>query len=86
MTAKPGFLRRQDLIDRYASRTGGIDEAKLQYFVALNHWKSACIVHGVYTRYVRGQKSTEGVDLDRFIEGAKRSLALSEQAAAALNL
>lgn len=86
MTAKPGFLRRQDLIDRYASRTGGIDEAKLQYFIALNHWKSACIVHGVYTRYVRGQKSSEGVDLGRFIDGAKRSLSLSEQAAAELGL
>lgn len=81
MTAKPGFLRRADMVARYSDRVGGIDHAKLQYFIALNHWKSACIVHGVYTRYKRGQKSSEGVDMQGFVDAALRSLELSELAA-----
>ena len=84
MTSKPGFLRREDIIERYSSVVGGIDEAKLQYFIALNHWKSACIVHGVYTRYKRGQKSSVGVDMQGFVDAALRGLALSELAATKL--
>lgn len=84
MTSKPGFLRREDLIARYSAKVGGIDEAKLQYFIALNHWKSACIVHGVYTRYKRGQKSSVGVDMQGFVDAARRSLELSELTAAKL--
>lgn len=84
MTAKPGFCTRAELVARYAERVGGIDEAKLQYFIALNHWKSACIVHGVYTRYKRGQKSSVGVDMQAFVEAALRSLELSESVAATL--
>jgi hypothetical protein len=84
MTSKPGFLRRNDLIARYSAKVGGIDEAKLQYFIALNHWKSACIVHGVYTRYKRGQKSSVGVDMQGFVDAARRSLELSEITAAKL--
>ncbi len=86
ITALPGFWTRDQLVARYAEVAGGIDEAKLRYFVVLNHWRSACIVHGVYTRYKRGQKSSEGVDLQRFIDGADRSLALAERAAASLRL
>jgi hypothetical protein len=63
---------------------GGIDEDKLQYFIALNHWKSACIVHGVYTRYKRGQKSSVGVDMEGFVDAALRGLEMAEIAAAKL--
>jgi aminoglycoside phosphotransferase (APT) family kinase protein len=84
MTAQPGFLRRADLLARYSAKVGGVDEQRLQYFIALNHWRSACIVHGVYTRYKRGQKSSEGVDMQRFIERTRQSIELSEQAAARL--
>lgn len=84
MTAKPGFLRRADLVARYSAKVGGIDEKRLQYFRALNHWRSACIVHGVYTRYKRGQKSTEGVDMPRFLERIAQSVELADRAVAEL--
>lgn len=61
-TAEPGFPSRQHLIDRYAAATGA-DMSQLSYYRAFNYWKLACILHGVYARYMAGQKSTEGVDL-----------------------
>ncbi|MCB1646070.1 MAG: phosphotransferase family protein [Pseudomonadales bacterium] len=62
-TAFPGFLTRQEMADRYASRTGR-DLSGLNYYLAFNRWKTACIVHGVYARYMAGKKSTEGVDTE----------------------
>lgn len=61
-TLEPGFPRRQELTDRYAERTGR-DLSQLPYYSAFNHWKTVCILQGVYARYLQGQKSTEGVDL-----------------------
>lgn len=61
-TALPGFPSRDDLIARYAAATGA-DLSNLAYYRAFNSFKTACILHGVYARYMAGQKSTEGVDL-----------------------
>ena len=77
-TALPGFPSRKTLTDRYAARTGR-DLSKLDYYIGFNHWKSACIVHGVYARYMEGKKSTVGVDM----EGLKRSILMSLDAAQA---
>ena len=62
-TALPGFPSRADLVERYAARTGA-DLSNLAYYRAFNSWKTGCILHGVYARYMAGQKSTEGVDLE----------------------
>jgi aminoglycoside phosphotransferase (APT) family kinase protein len=62
-TTAPGFARRQELIDHYASLTG-CDLSHLDYYRAFNYFKTACIVHGVYARYLQGKKSTEGVDVE----------------------
>ena len=78
-TAPPGFLPRSEMAARYAARTGR-DLSKLDYYVGFNRWKSACIVHGVYARYMEGKKSTEGVDLDATRERIQLSLTLAEQA------
>lgn len=61
-TTAPGFARRDELIERYASLTGA-DLSSLDYYRAFNHFKTACILHGVYGRYLQGKKSTEGIDL-----------------------
>lgn len=71
-TSLPGFPTRREMADRYAQRTGR-DLALLDYYIGFNRWKSAAIVHGVYSRYLEGKKSSEGVDLD----GLKRSILLS---------
>jgi aminoglycoside phosphotransferase (APT) family kinase protein len=82
-TSPPGFPARTELAQRYAARTGR-DLSKLDYYVGFNRWKSAAIVHGVYARYMAGQKSTEGVDLVGLKAGIDRSLTLAEEAIARL--
>ena len=79
-TLAEGFVGRPQLIDRYASQTG-CDLTNLPYYVSFNHFKSACIIHGVYARYMQGQKSTEGVDLEYYRSRIGICIALSKQAA-----
>ena len=78
-TGVPGFPPRSALAQRYAERTGR-DLSNLNYYVGFNRWKTACIVHGVYARYMEGKKSTEGIDLEQLRERITQSLALSEKA------
>ena len=78
-TAVPGFPTRTEMALRYAARTGR-DLANLDYYTGFNRWKSACIVHGVYARYMEGKKSSEGVDLEHMRSRIEGSLILSEQA------
>jgi len=49
--------------DHYAELTGR-DMSNLDFYRTFNYFKTACILHGVYARYMLGQKSAEGVDLD----------------------
>jgi aminoglycoside phosphotransferase (APT) family kinase protein len=74
-TTAPGFSRRQALAERYAELTG-VDLDQLGYYRAFNYFKTACILHGVYARYLEGKKSSDGVDLP----------ALRERMIAAVNL
>ena len=62
-TTAPGFARRQELAEHYASITG-VDLEAIEYYRTFNYFKTACILHGVYARYLLGKKSTEGIDLD----------------------
>ncbi len=78
-TSLKGFPPRSALADRYAKRTGR-DLSNLPYYIAFNRWKSACIVHGVYARYMEGKKSTEGVDLESLRTRIDLSLTLAEEA------
>ena len=78
-TAQPGFALRAELADRYAARTGR-DLSKLDFYIGFNRWKSAAIVHGVYSRYMEGKKSTEGVDMEGLKRGILQSLAQAEAA------
>ncbi len=72
-TQAPGFAQPEVLVDRYAHLTGR-DLSGLGYYTAFNHFKTACILHGVYARYRLGQKSTEGVDMDLLLERVVASL------------
>jgi aminoglycoside phosphotransferase (APT) family kinase protein len=82
-TSPKGFPPRSALAKRYAERTGR-DLSKLDYYIGFNRWKSACIVHGVYARYMEGKKGTEGVDLEGLRQSIGRSLTLAEEAVARL--
>ncbi len=77
-TSASGFISRNELLDRYASRSGR-DVSQVEFYVAFSHWKSACIVEGVYARYLGGALDTTGVDL----EGLKRSVDMAAGASRA---
>ena len=52
-----GFLDRGDLAARYGERSGR-DVSHINYYVAFAYWKVACIIEGVYARYVGGALGT----------------------------
>ena len=52
-TTAPGFLDRADLIERYATISGR-DLSQLPFYVSFAYWKLACILQGVYYRYLGG--------------------------------
>ncbi len=52
-TAQEGFLSRKEVLDRYAEQSGR-DLSQIDYYTAFGYWKLACIVEGVYARYVGG--------------------------------
>jgi len=62
-TQLPGFPSRHELIERYAAATGA-DMSLLGYYRTFNYFKTAGILIGVYARYVAGQKSSEGIDVE----------------------
>ncbi len=52
-TAVEGFWDRQQLADRYAE-VSGRDLRHIDIYVAFAFWKLACILEGVYARYLHG--------------------------------
>jgi aminoglycoside phosphotransferase (APT) family kinase protein len=58
-TLADAFPRRDDVAQRYATRSGHDLEA-LPWFTVFGYWKMACIVEGVYTRRLRGSQSGTG--------------------------
>jgi len=52
-TTAEGFSNRAELAQRYA-QVSGRDISHLDYYVAFAYWKLACIIEGVYARYISG--------------------------------
>jgi aminoglycoside phosphotransferase (APT) family kinase protein len=52
-TAVEGFPKRKELLDRYAGASER-DLGAIDFYVAFGYWKLACIVEGVYSRYIGG--------------------------------
>ena len=79
-SAEPGFSTRAELIERYAARSKR-DLSQLDYYMAFASWKVACILEGVYSRYVAGAMGDRatGQDISTFI---RRVDHLSSRAAA----
>ncbi len=81
-TAREGFLRRPELLDRYASISGR-NLSTIDYYIAFGYWKLACILEGVYARYkggAMGQRGDEGafdffeVQVVSLVESARQAL------------
>ncbi len=60
-TTVPGFPVRAELSQRYGQRTGR-DMTHLDFYVAFAYWKLACILEGVYARYVAGAMGNDSFD------------------------
>lgn len=52
-TTATGFWNRDQLASRYAE-VSGRDISQLDFYVAFAYWKLACILEGVYSRYLGG--------------------------------
>lgn len=52
-TVAPGFANRDELAARYAE-VSGRDLSNLDFYVTFALWKLACILEGVYARYLNG--------------------------------
>jgi len=77
----PGFPAREEVLARYAERSGR-DVSQVDYYVAFSMWKSACIIEGVYARYLGGALGKTDVNLDQFKDRIEAFAELAEQAVA----
>ncbi len=70
-TPAGGFLTYEDLLQRYALRTGR-DLSGIGYYVAFSCWRLAVISEGVYARYLHGAMGAqEGVEFETFKLGTE---------------
>lgn len=73
-----GFLNRAELAERYG-KVSGRDISQLDFYVAFAFWKLACIIEGVYARYLGGalgQKDPAELEPFRLqVEGASQRAA-----------
>lgn len=82
-TALPGFPSRAEMRDRYAERSGR-DLSQLDFYVAFGYWKLACILEGVYARYVGGAMGGDRSGFEGFGDQVVKLAEASKAAAAGL--
>ena len=58
VTVTPGFMTRQQLIDRYAEKSGR-DLSDMHWYVVFGYFKLAGILQQIYARYRNGQTTDE---------------------------
>jgi aminoglycoside phosphotransferase (APT) family kinase protein len=78
-TSIDGFPTKAELLARYAERSGR-DLSAVDYYVAFGYWKLACIIEGVYARYVGGAMGDRGGDAGAFSFFGEQVVALAEAA------
>jgi aminoglycoside phosphotransferase (APT) family kinase protein len=81
-TTLPGFPSRAEMRHWYAARSGR-DLSHLDFYVAFGYWKLACILQGVYARYVGGAAAGDRSSVDGFAQSvvtlAEAALSTLEQ-------
>jgi aminoglycoside phosphotransferase (APT) family kinase protein len=58
VTNGPGWLRREEIVERYATRTGR-DLSRIMFYETFARFKVAVIIQQIYFRYVQGQTQDE---------------------------
>ena len=79
-TTAPGFSTRAE-VKAYYANVSDLDISGLGYYTAFGYWKLACILQGVYARYVAGAGAGDQGSVDAFPAQVAR---LAEMAAEAL--
>ncbi len=79
-TTAPGFSTRAEILERYGS-VSDLDISGVGYYTAFGYWKLACILQGVYARYVAGAGAGDQGSVDGYPAQVRR---LFEMAAEAL--
>jgi aminoglycoside phosphotransferase (APT) family kinase protein len=63
----PGMASRGDLVERYA-KASRRDMSDIAFYTAFGYWKLACIMQGVYSRYLGGAGAGDSGTVDRYPE------------------
>jgi len=66
-TIAEGFADRQGLVDRYAELTGR-DVSDAPFHLAFANWRLACILEGVYSRYIGGSSPEVPAEVEVFAQ------------------
>ncbi len=66
-----GFPTREDICEWYSAATGR-DLSQINYYRAFSHWRLACIVQGVYKRFLVGAMGDQEMDLETYRAGVAR--------------
>ena len=82
-TAVDGFLSRKEVLDRYAEASGR-DLSHVDFYIAFGYWKLACIVEGVYARYVGGAMGSDASGFEGFAVQVERCADAAADAVARL--
>jgi aminoglycoside phosphotransferase (APT) family kinase protein len=78
-TTVAGFPSRAEVRARYAAASGR-DLTHLDYYVAFGYWKLACIIQGVYARYVGGATAGDRSSVEGFAHSVVRLAEMAERA------
>jgi aminoglycoside phosphotransferase (APT) family kinase protein len=77
-TTVPGFPRRAEIRQRYQAASGR-DLGRLDFYVAFGYWKLACILQGVYARYVGGATAGDRTSVEGFATSVVRLAEMAER-------
>jgi aminoglycoside phosphotransferase (APT) family kinase protein len=64
-TLAPGFSTRREVLDAY-TQASGLDTSQVSYYMAFGYWKLACILQGVYARYIAGATAGDTGSVEEF--------------------
>jgi aminoglycoside phosphotransferase (APT) family kinase protein len=64
-TTAPGFSTREQVLEAYAA-VSDLDVSGIGYYTAFGYWKLACILQGVYGRYVAGAGAGDQGSVDAY--------------------
>jgi aminoglycoside phosphotransferase (APT) family kinase protein len=77
-TTVPGFPDRAEMRQRYQDASGR-DLERLDFYVAFGYWKLACILQGVYARYVGGAAAGDRTSVEGFATGIVRLAEMAQR-------